>query len=186
MRLFSFICLFRWEEQDVVLVAQENTENVLGYLKCLSLSWKIQLSLINFYNKWATPSGKTCIITKIKRVDKVLGWFPVQSRALGTNSMTEIEGLKGNDDFQFCAATKDVCPQHTEVCIKQPFIRKIYSHLKKVLSFCLLARHGSISSEHKTLCSFVWFFCLMALSPVMMYYLYWGHSVLSDEWALPQ
>lgn len=36
----------------------------------------------------------------------MLGQFPVQSRALGTNSMTEVEGLKANDDFQFLCSNK--------------------------------------------------------------------------------
>lgn len=124
MRTFSFICLFRWKEQHVVLVAQENTENGLGYWKLASLSWRIQLSLINFGKKWTAPSGKTCFITKIKGVDKVLGQFPVQFRTLGTNSMMEIEGLKANDDFPFCATTKDICPQQTEVCLKTGFHRE--------------------------------------------------------------
>lgn len=61
----------------------------------------------------------------------MLGQFPVQSRALGTNSMTEIEGLKVNNDFQFYATTKAVCPQQMEA-----FRRKIYSDLKQGLSFC--------------------------------------------------
>lgn len=61
----------------------------------------------------------------------MLGQFPVQSRALGTNSMTEIEGLKVNNDFQFYATTKAVCPQQMEA-----FRKKIYSDSKQGLSFC--------------------------------------------------
>jgi hypothetical protein len=75
----------------------------------------------------------------------VLGQFPAQSRALATNSMTEIEGLKVNNDFQFYATTKAVCPQQMEA-----FKRKIYSVFKQVLSFCLQACHSPISSEEKT------------------------------------
>lgn len=66
----------------------------------------------------------------------MLGQFPVQSRALGTNSMTEVEGLKANDDFQFYAATKDVCLQQTEVLVKQALIMKIMVTLQE--SFRLL------------------------------------------------
>lgn len=121
-------------------------------------------SLINFGNKWASPSGKTCFITKIKGVDKVLGQFPVQSGALGANSMPEIEeGLKANDDFQFYAATKDVCPQQTEVWVKQALIIKICSHFEKVLSFCLFPWHSLISSGQKTLYSFLYDSCVLWL-----------------------
>lgn len=50
-------------------------------------------SLIKLDNKWASPSGETCFITKIKGFDKSLGQFPVQGRALEDNSMKEIQGL---------------------------------------------------------------------------------------------
>ena len=87
----------------------------------------------------------------------MLGQFPVQSRALGTNSMTEIEGLKVNNDFQLYATTKAVCSQQMEA-----FKRKIYSDLKQVLSFCLQAWHSPISSEEKTFLCVVFFMILLS------------------------
>lgn len=152
------LCFLLLEGKTTVLSAKEKHWKYHLVFKnwyAFFYSKNIQLFLIKFGNKWTSPSGKTCIITKIKGFDKMLGQLPIQPRASGDNSMNEKVWECKESLLILCNNKTSL--QQTKVGVKVKIFIKLYSQLKKVQIFCLL------HCCYPILCWHNMFFCIWFL-----------------------